>query len=476
MKIKLSHVAITLALSCTSVISFASNNVPQPGDVFSYKDISPEIYFESAENKAQDPANAVLEQMRERRKIDLANPEAPQPFKGMDVIQPEFQSSAVPWQDFRDVFNADWQAMSSASPQAVADLGKTVKVKTVMDHPDFKIIEMAIGPGGTLPRFADSAPGSFHVLEGAAKITVDDRTVEAYTGTSVKLESLSQRRIEVTSDAPLKVLWFRWAPNGQQEYLSYGYYLTGCNFHAQPIEAIMPKNFEQWDESVRQRFEELKHKAINEPEKDSVYAKQLHELIHQQEAHQTTMSRYPQTPMFSNEKDVKWLDFTNMGSSGFFWAKDASKGGAVLEAWNSVARMKGVFQAKVPDEQYDFNISYLSTGPRSKYVTHSHATPEFYYILGGKTEWLVNGTTYEAVPGNVYFHSPYWDHEMRGLKEGAPQVAITGSWAPFGDRSVFEQPMLFTETLHKQPKTAFIGKDFNFHDFKIKQGLKFQSL
>jgi mannose-6-phosphate isomerase-like protein (cupin superfamily) len=138
-----------------------------------------------------------------------------------------------------------------------------------------------------------------------------------------------------------------------------------------------------------------------------------------------------------------------------------------------MVRMKGVFQAKVPGSQYDFNISYIGVGPKGKYITHSHATPEFYYILGGETEWIVDKKRYVARAGNMYVHSPYVDHEMRGLIEGDPEVVITGSWAPFGDRSVFKKSGLISEALVQQPAESVIAEDFNFHDFKISKGLVF---
>jgi len=163
-------------------------------------------------------------------------------------------------------------------------------------------------------------------------------------------------------------------------------------------------------------------------------------------------SLYPTAPQFSNELDVKWLDFENIPKDCFFWVKDASAGGAALTAWNKMTRMKGVFQAKVPKKKFDFNFSYIATGPTGKYVTHSHATPEFYYILAGKTEWIADGKRYVAVPGNLYFHNPYVNHEMRGLEEGNPEIVITGSWAPFGDRSVFNPPILMTEVLPTNQK------------------------
>jgi len=471
---KLSTITIALTLAVSPVLLHAEQYIPKVGEVFSYKDISLDIYVEKAENKKNDPANSIFEAMREKRKVHMANPNAPQAFVGEDMIQPEFSSSTSPWLALEAVFPSDWAAIKVESSTELAQLRAAVKVKTVMDHPDFKIIELALAPGALLPRFSDAAPGSFHVLEGAVEVTVDDETIAGYTGTSVKLESLSQRRIKVISAKPAKILWFRWAPEGDQTYLNYGYYLTGCNFHAQPLEAVMPDDFEQWDDE-RQRFTHLQHSAVSEPAKNSFYGNQVKQLAAMKGKADSVLLRYPLTPLFSNEKDVQWLDFTKIDAKSFFWSKDAAKGGDLLAAWDKIVRMKGIFQAKVPEQLYDFNMSYIANGPKGKYVTHSHATPEFYYILGGETEWLLNGETYTAVPGNVYFHSPYWDHEMQGLKEGTPKVAITGSWSPHGDRSVFEKDMVFTEALTTQVSSAVFRDTFNFHDFKLKTGLTFDT-
>lgn len=470
---KLSTITMALALAASPALVLAEQYIPKVGEVFSYKDISQDIYTEKSENKKNDPANSIFEAMRHKRKVDIADPNAPQGFNGADIVQPEFNSSKSPWQTLEAVFPSDWAAIKTASPMELRQLRAALKVKTVMDHPDFKIIELALAPGALLPRFSDAAPGSFHVLEGAVEITVDGESIAGFTGTSVKLESLSQRRIKVVSDKPAKILWFRWAPEGDQTYLNYGYYLTGCNFHAQPLEAAMPDDFEQWDESERHRFTHLQHRTVLEPAKDSFYGSQVQELVEMKGKDDAVLLRYPLTPLFSNEKDVQWLDFTKIDAKSFFWSKDAAKGGDLLAAWDKIVRMKGIFQAKVPEQLYDFNMSYIANGPKGKYVTHSHATPEFYYILGGETEWLLNGETYTAVAGNVYFHSPYWDHEMHGLKEGTPKVAITGSWSPHGDRRVFEENMVFTEALTMQESGAVFSERFDFHDFKLKSGLKF---
>ncbi len=450
--------------------------LPKAGEVFSYNDITPAIWDATERNMQSDPMNSIFSVMRINRQKALNNPAAPQMFSGENLIQNEYSSTKNPWQTLEDVINIDWQAVAVESSKELAQLRAALKVKTVLNHPDLKIIEMALGSGASLPRHADPAPGAYHIVEGSAEVTVDGKTIHAFTGTSIKLESLAERRIQVTSRAPLKLLWFRWAPGGEQVYLDYGYYLTGSNFHLQPLESVMPKNYQQWEPSVRKPFFEMTRAKVHDA-KTGFYAKQQQQLaaMKNQPTFKKIANLYPDAPLFSNEFDTTWLDFENIPAEGFFWAKDASKAGVALTAWNKMTRMKGVFQAKVPNKQFDFNISYIATGPMGKYVTHSHATPEFYYILGGKTEWIVSGKKYVAVPGNLYFHNPYADHEMRGLEEGSPETVITGSWAPFGDRSVFAAPTLLTEVLAKQATSSIIANDFNFHDFRLMPNLKFQT-
>lgn len=453
-----------------------NHSVPKPGEVFSYKDITEKIWDATDENKKHDPMNELVEAMRANRDIALNNPDAPQQFAGADLIPTEFSSSSAPWQALEEVFPLNWAAIEAASSTELAQLRKSLKVKNVLNHPDIKVSEVVLGSGALLPTHADAAPGAFHILEGSAEITVEDRKIQAHTGTSVKLDSLVKRRIEVTSSTPLKLLWFRWAPGGQQVYLDYGYYLTGSNFHAQPLESVMPDDYEHWESSERIAYTELTTPESVKANAASFYADQLRQLaaIKKLKQFEQLAHLYPTSPQFSNELDVDWLDFENIPAEGFFWAEDASKAGDALKAWNKMVRMKGIFQAKVPGSQYDFNISYIAVGPKGKYITHSHATPEFYYILGGETEWIVGGKRYIATAGNMYIHSPYIDHEMRGLTEGVPEVAITGSWAPFGDRSVFQAPGFLTEPLTQQPRESILKDDFNFHDFRIRRGLEFQ--
>ncbi len=136
-----------------------------------------------------------------------------------------------------------------------------------------------------------------------------------------------------------------------------------------------------------------------------------------------------------------------------------------------IATIKSVFRVKRPDNGYDLNYSYLAWGPMSKYVTHSHAICEFYYLLDGDVEYIINKEVFHAVPGNFYFHPPYYDHEMRGLKAGVPFLSISGTWIPFGKRELFDRPFYLLEEVSEEDFS--FPADFDFHDFNIRRNLEF---
>ncbi len=430
------------------------------GEVVSYEDISPDIYFAGESNDRIDPNHEMIQSFRDRKSQDLSNPKFPQPFNSVeDQAPPKTIGSKIPWDDVKEVFRFDWDKIDSEFKRIFVNM---IKVKTVLDHADIKIREMSIAADGVLPKHVDRAPGVYHILDGNAIVWSDGQSVKTCVGTSIKLESWSPRSIRVTSDTPLKVLWISWAPGGQQDYLNAGYYLTGSNFHVQAKEAILPDDYQHW--ALGQPLDcmdtmSIKSKIVN----NKFYERAYNRLEQDKKQYGESQGQYPMTPLFSTERDIDWLDFTNINVMSFFWAKDASKGKDMLSAWNKIARMKGVFQAKVPEGQYDLNFSYIAIGSHGKYVTHSHATPEFYYILGGRTEWILNGVTSEARAGDLYFHSPYQDHEMRVLSADKPMRAITGSWAPFGDRSVFNAPFYLLGDIDEIKTKAQFPENWSFY-------------
>ena len=446
-RIPLAFLVFSLAFS----ISGCTTSAPPPSELtrieddadVSYREIDPSYWILSRTTRALDPHDPLIQAFRDRKARDLADPEAPAPFEGENAISKEYRAANAPWDDLESVLPLDWEAIEEADPIRLEALRRALRFRTVLRHPDFQIVELAMAPGSRLPRHALAEPSAFHVLAGKAEFEIEDETIEASVGTTVKIEPHEARAIRVTSGVPLRALWFRWAPGGDQTYLDFGYYLTGTNFHIQPLEATFPPDWQFWPEPLRQ----------------------AHRVSRKGTAESARPPLYPTSPRASDETGVPWIDFSNIAAAGFFWAGDAASAGHYLDRWNEIARMKGVFQARNPGAQYDFNFSYIALGPTSKYVTHSHATPEFYYVLDGETEWILDGERFIARPGNVYFHSPYQDHEMRGLLEGVPMRAITGSWAPFGDRNVWKRQGTLLEPLPELEPSSVIPEDFDFHRF-----------
>jgi len=443
----------------------------------SYRDIDPAYWTESPTTRALDPYDSLIQPFRERKVRDLANPDAPLAFEGENQIPREFRAPLASWEPIESVLPFEWSAIEEIAPARLAGLRRAVRFRTVLRHPDFQIVEVAIAAHAMLPRHALAEPSAFHVVAGHAEFEVENETIEAFVGTTIKLESYETRAIRVTSEEPFRALWFRWAPGGDETYLDFGYYLTGTNFHIQPLEATFPADYEHWPEALRRKHrivEATPRESKVRPNEEGFFSQQNQLLAHSREMGSDRARVYPTAPRASDEMGARWIDFSNISAAGFFWASDAASAGNYLDRWNEIVRMKGIFQAKNPDAQYDFNFSYIALGPTSKYVTHSHATPEFYYVLDGETEWILDGETFTARPGHVYFHGPYRNHEMRGLREGEPMRAITGSWAPFGDREVWARPGFLLESLPDQDEAAEIPEDFDFHRF-ARRSMEFAS-
>ncbi|HEB88324.1 MAG TPA: cupin domain-containing protein [Deltaproteobacteria bacterium] len=438
----------------------------------SYRDIDPSLWIESPETRALDPHDGLIQPFRDRKARDRADPEAPPAFEGEDRIAKEVRATDAPWDPLEAVLPLDWDTIERLDPDGLEALRRSVRFRRVLSHPDFQIVEVALAGGARLPAHALAEPSAFHVLSGEAEFEVADESIEATVGTTVKVEPYEVRAIRSISPEPLRALWFRWAPGGDETYLDFGYYLTGTNFHVQPLEATFPENWSFWPEALRRPHRVEPRKTPDTPSEpapetneEAFLARQRQALGLYREALSPPQPLYPTSPRASDETKIPWIDFSNIAAAGFFWAGDAAAAGHYLDRWNEIARMKGIFQARNPGGRYDFNFSYIALGPMAKYVTHSHATPEFYYVLDGETEWIIEGDRFVARAGHVYFHSPYDDHEMRGLLEGVPMRAITGSWAPFGDRSVWKQPGFLLEGLPDPDPAKAIPDTFDFHRF-----------
>jgi len=420
-------------------------------------EIDPGIYFDK--HSKSDPFRETYAAFRERRAKDVLDPTQPRPRKTRPA---EYRTSDMPWTPLTEALPWDWEGVDRAAPDAARGLRESVRIRRAFDMPDFEILQILLGPGAILPGHAEAAPGGYHVIEGSGRITVEGESATVAPGISVKLDAYDVRRIEADASGPLKLLWFRWAPGGDQSYMASGYYLTGANQHVQPVEANLPDKIDFFGE--RYSYELVAETGSNSTQVASDECDYCQTAERSAAASANSAGVYPTTPRWRQESDVAWLRLDQLPpGSGFFWTKDV---GAVLplaQRVSEVFRIKSFFRAVIPDVGYDFNVSYAVWGPWARYVEHSHATPEFYYIMSGPVEHWVNGVKHRAVPGNVYLHNSYVPHESRGITEGVRYEVITGSWPPNGDRSVFDQPFFLVEPLPEQPSEAVLKADAPFH-------------
>lgn len=443
-----------------------------PADFTPINQIDPNTYFPTSENIAVDPQNELMEIFRKKKAADMADSTKPRPFAEDDLAPLENISHQQDWTPVEEVFQFEWENLT---PDVKDNLAHIAKTRLIFDHPDLKVVELAVAAGASLPFHTQPTPSVFHVLGGEAEIIVSNSIAKVFPGSSAFFDSYATRIVHSTGQEPLKILWFSWAPQGDTSYLTSGYYLTGSNLHLQPIEAVLPEKFDFWGKETGKE-----HEFLSSPSRASstTSISELPDWIHLQLQGWDQAAKkkyYPQTPTFRSASTVDWVDVVNLDPKSFFFAKDIQKLGGVLNMLSRIAKIKSVFRVNRPDEGYDLNYSYLAWGPHSKYVTHSHAICEFYYLLDGDVEYIINGQEFHAVPGNFYFHPPYYDHEMRGLKKNVPFLSISGSWIPFGDRSLFEKPFYLLGQIEVPEGVAF-PEGFDFHDFNLKQDMAYGML
>jgi quercetin dioxygenase-like cupin family protein len=172
---------------------------------------------------------------------------------------------------------------------------------------------------------------------------------------------------------------------------------------------------------------------------------------------------YPDVPRWGHESGISWLSQAALKSAGFFFSKDMSRMSGIVDRMVEIARHKAIFRATRPDGNWDYNISETSWGPRSTYVEHSHLLPELYYILSGPVIYGVDGDLHEVGPGDILFNNSYAPHLAQGIVDGLVFDNFGSTWAPNGDRSVFDHPFLLLESLPAQSSTSRLGAAPSFH-------------
>ena len=86
----------------------------------------------------------------------------------------------------------------------------------------------------------------------------------------------------------------------------------------------------------------------------------------------------------------------------------------------------------------DAHAGLLEIAPGTDYPAHTHAWPEAYLIIKGAADCQWGEDSFQAGPGTMIYGEPYTSHAMR-ITSQEPLLALIFSWAPGGDRSVFDE-------------------------------------
>ncbi len=452
-----------LAISASLIALFSSMGCmglggPPPSSDTSPETVDPTIY--SRVDDPTDPYRYKYAEFRERRARDQVDPNSPDPIEWYGA---RHRSSEMAWGDIEALLPFDWVAIREEAPAEVDDLFASLRIRLAFDHPDLEIRQLILGAGGLLPAHADGAPGAYIVIGGRGEISVDGEAFRVTRGATAKLEPYAERRIIAYEDAPLRLLWIRWAPGGDQAYIDSGYYLTGANQHLQPAQANFGDDYDFWGEPDTESQEIDSTRPAVAAAANSIYAREASARADALEALGESGKLYPKVPVFGHADEIPWLSEETLRSGGFFFSDDVGSLGAVVDRMIKIARHKAIFRATRPDGRWDFNFSQSAWGARSTYVEHSHVIPEFYYVLSGPVIYGVDGERHESLPGDILFNNSYSPHLAQGIVDGLVFRSFSSTFAPNGDRSVFDRPGFLTEPLPNQPDSARLADDILFH-------------
>ncbi len=451
--------AVAMTLACRTAASPDASETATTLDLVANPPaaVDPAVYWDL--DDPSDPFGAVYADFRARRVRDMADAELPPPLPRYQAVHLARDRS---WGDLEEFLPFDWAAARAEHRERADALEAAVGARLAFGHPDVKIVELMLGPEAVLPSHAGGSPGVLIVTGGRGEITVEGETRTATPGTTAKLDPYDVRRLQALGDEPLRLLWIRWAPGGDQAYIDAGYYLTGANMHLQPAQSDMPDDYLFWGAVHRSDPVAPPASAAAAPAPGSAAAAASAALADHRDALGSGRDPYPDVPRWGHESEVEWLSKETLRKAGFFFSKDMDRMGGIIERLVEVVRHKAIFRAVRPDGRWDYNISETTWGPRSYYVEHSHLVPEFYYMMSGPVVYGVDGELHEVGPGDVIHNNSYSPHLAQGIVDGMPFDNFGSTWAPNGDRSVFERPFFLVEPLPEQPLGAKLAEDAAF--------------
>jgi len=450
--------SVALALVGGGALYSLSGCQSHPTQNIAPNEVDPAIYARI--DDPTDPYRHKYAEFRARRERDRTDPSSPEP---LERVAARHRTNEMPWGDAYELLPFDWDAIRRVSPDEVDSFLSSFRIRVGFDHPDLEIRQLILGAGGRLPMHALGAPAAYVVIDGKGEITVDGETWTVTRGATVKLEPYVARSLQADDSAPLKLLWIRWAPGGDQAYIDSGYYLTGANQHIQPAQASFGEIYDFWGPPDTESGPVSSTGESGAPEEGSFYAKQQAERSAARQALGSDATLYPTVAVFGHADAIPWLSEETLRAGGFFFSEDMASLGDVVTRMIQIARHKAIFRATRPDGRWDFNFSQTAWGARSTYVEHSHVIPEFYYVLSGPVIYGVDGERHESLPGDILFNNSYSPHLAQGIVDGLVFRSFSSTFAPNGDRSVFDRPGFLIEALEIQPASAELGEDVSFH-------------
>lgn len=174
---------------------------------------------------AHDPAQAGLSHLRRRRaparaaalafglSLLLLGCAAPPRAEGPPRIT---RSESIPWVDARAALGYDGSGVTAKLSQAVDRIDRVLRNRAVYRIPGFAFGQLMLGPGALYPYHAHASPEAYHVVSGEAEWSVDGETRHVGPGTTIHHAPYADHRWVTVSEEPLRVVWARWAPDGDR--------------------------------------------------------------------------------------------------------------------------------------------------------------------------------------------------------------------------------------------------------------------
>jgi hypothetical protein len=126
--------------------------------------VDPAVYLDL--DDPTDPYASVYADFRARRLRDRADPEMPPALPRYPALH---RTAERPWDDLEQALSFDWQEAGTERPREAEALRDAFAARLAFDHPDVKIVQMMLAPGGVLPAHAGGSPGVWIVVGGAAR-------------------------------------------------------------------------------------------------------------------------------------------------------------------------------------------------------------------------------------------------------------------------------------------------------------------